>query len=427
MATVLVITPSPEHRAMIETAIQQVPGYDSVFFDDLWRGIDYALWQSRPGPDAVIITASPERPESLEAIQSLLYSQGHMPVLALIGRGSPAYVSEVLSAGAQDYLEGSFSVERLSVSLENMLKLRELRSRSGQWAFPFGISLEEEHYTMLSEYFSQTIHQARQAARYDRTLVIEGEKGTGKAILAEAVHHYSRRKDRPFLSVNIERDIPELETTLRHAMGGTIMVCHRGEFTGPSQQLLEKFHHTLLNRDIRLIICRETGTKRMHGFSSEPQTISNLHPQTISLPCLREHQTDIIALAELWLNSLSHNQRGQQEELSDALRQQLVNHHWPENYAELQMTLFKEMIQQHYPGAMNGAEYSSLPLPEEKGGTAHVPLLDKNGKLRSLEDIEKDIIIFALEHYKSRSAAARNLGIGRTTLYRKVQQFERSA
>jgi DNA-binding NtrC family response regulator len=146
------------------------------------------------------------------------------------------------------------------------------------------------------------------------------------------------------------------------------------------------------------------------------------------LPALRQRKGDIPALARYFLSSIKEQPGLADLVLTDSALGILCSFDWPGNVRQLQAVLFRAAIAcegealraEHFAQLSSEGRHEPSPAPIESSQTG-VVLFDADGHLRSLEDLEADIIRFAIGHYRGRmTEVARRLGIGRSTLYRKL-------
>jgi DNA-binding NtrC family response regulator len=290
-------------------------------------------------------------------------------------------------------------------------------------------------------------------------VLIEGESGSGKEMVLRAMHAASPRAKAPFRLINV-RGVPanSIESVLfgheqnafpgafdrqvgalQHCDSGTLVL---DEIDRLSENLQAKLAETLSSG-----IVRPVGAK--HGFRIDVRVLcaSNLpladlgdaghfHPdllevisQTkITLPPLRERTGDIPALARHFLARIGEQPGLRHLSISDGALNLLSSFEWPGNVRQLQAVLFRAAVfcegetltAEHFPQIVEmvgDCEESVSPNQEGVGVMLYTP----DGNLRPLEEIEADVIRLAIGHYRGRmTEVARRLGIGRSTLYRKL-------
>jgi DNA-binding NtrC family response regulator len=342
----------------------------------------------------------------------------------------------------------------------------------------------------------ERVHRlAERAARSSIPVLIEGERGVGKELIARAIHGSGPQRGRPFLRVNCgETDEAEIDAVLsgsrkgaasgRTALqpnGATLFLDEIGVLSPASQETLARRlaaketpdapNGRRTSGNVRLIAAtsrRLIDLVREEGFLEELFYRLNVLP--IWLPPLREMQADIPHLARSLLARLAAEAgRPSVKAISPAAMALLTADPWPGNIREMERTIFRaimlcegsELTSREFPSVTarsgDGATrdraavadgHSGLPKPaagvavqEQDAGVRHAPsariadfrpaarygvtrLLDDRGELRPFEVLEEEVIRFAVEHYGGRmSEVARRLGIGRSTLYRKIRDY----
>lgn len=281
------------------------------------------------------------------------------------------------------------------------------------------LSLQNTDYDGYSDDWKQVIQQAAHAASADDTLIIAGEAGTGKATLARAIHLHSDRKDKPLVFADTHQDIALLTGVLEAASGGTLVVRHDGHAPASFMRGVERLYKTFTAPHTRLILCWKLS-------SNEAPKTQDDSVERLVIPPLRRRASDSVLLAEAFVARAAIWLGREGLTLSPAARSDLARYRWPGNVRQLHTELFKAILHSPSHAVMSPfACADTSPQAAQEAAAPSVILTDANGNLRSLEDIETEIIQFALTHYQtSRSDIARMLGIGRTTLYRKVHQLD---
>jgi DNA-binding NtrC family response regulator len=392
------------------------------------------------------------------------------PVIVLTAKGGVETVVQAMQAGAIDFFIKPVSADRMVVSIRNALSMGELRSEvtrlkkhtSGRTTFDdlIGDSASMRAVRELGQ----------RAATSGIPVLITGESGVGKEIIARAIHGESTRAGKPFVAVNcgaIPANLVE-----------SILFGHeKGAFTGATDKHLGKFQEanggTLfldevgeLPVDIQVKLLRAlqdseidpVGAKRAvkvnvriisatnrdlaqavreNRFREDLYYRLNVFP--VEAPPLRERREDIPDLVEAFIHRFNVEEGKRVVSASTQTLTMLPAYDWPGNVRQLENAVYRAIVladapylQPHDFPASSGAKappprLASAPAPEELmiglGKDSPVQFLDDKGHLRKLEDIERDLIQLAIEIYAGHmSEVARRLGIGRSTLYRKVRE-----
>ena len=288
----------------------------------------------------------------------------------------------------------------------------------------------------------------------DSTVLICGESGCGKELVAESIHAMSPRADKPFVAINCAA----IPATLIEA---ELFGHERGSFTGALRTregvferasggtlLLDEITEMPLDLQSRLLRVLETKRLSRVGGSSDLEVdvrvvaSTNRSPAqafaegrlrediyyrlavvTVQLPPLRERGTDVLVLAEFFLSELNL-QHGTHKRLSDELRARFLRHHWPGNVRELRNAVERAFIL--CDGELNLAEQE---MPTLRSGPEH----DTHGDViqlpigTTLEEIERTLILATLKHFEGdKRRAADVLGCSLKTLYNKLHAYERT-
>jgi DNA-binding NtrC family response regulator len=297
-------------------------------------------------------------------------------------------------------------------------------------------------------------------------VLIIGESGTGKETLARAIHTASLRAKGPLVSLDckaIPANIVDSELfghekgafpgafaakagKLVQANGGTLVLDEIASLPAATQELLDRVLATGEVRPVGLngshsVDVRVIATNsRMLPEDFEAGLSERISATTVTLPALRERSGDIPALARHLLNRLAEQTGLRPLSIGDDALAVLMRYGWPGNVRQLTGVLFRaallcdgsSLTAEHFPHIAIQARYtgrrtdfapslSKSKSDEAITGAPGVSLYTGDGHLRPLEEIEADIIRLAIGHYRGRmTEVARRLGIGRSTLYRKL-------
>nr|WP_106639878.1 sigma-54 dependent transcriptional regulator [Allosphingosinicella vermicomposti] len=398
-----------------------------------------------------------------------------LPIFILADEGEAGLAIDAMRAGATDYLLRSRVADRLLSALHAAADRRkgggELRFLSEKLSQP----LEFEQIVGSSPEFRAAMAVAAKGARNRAAILIEGERGSGKELVARAIHHASPRKKKPFIAVDCAA-IPHnhIESALfgheqgafagaftRHAGffeagdGGTIFLENIADLAPDMQERLARLMDSgeieriggtePMSVDIRIV----AGTTRKLANDAEAglfnaELLTALSHVTVYLPPLRERRGDIPSLARHLLFHIGEQPGMRPVTISDDALGVLMRFGWPGNVRQLHNVLFRAAVlaksevltAADFPHIQLESAYSRraadigsgmaapVPAPSALTGAPGVTLFTPDGHLRPLEDIEADVIRLAIGHYRGRmTEVARRLGIGRSTLYRKLSEL----
>lgn len=369
--------------------------------------------------------------------------QSNLPMVLMTAHGSIPKAVEAMREGAIDYLSKPFEAE----VLVNMV------SRF--------VGIESCHGDFVAEddKSKEVKLLAARVAQSDATILITGESGVGKEVLARYLHDQSPRANKPFIAINCAA-IPEnmLEATLfgyekgaftgayksspgkfEQAQGGTILLDEITEMDlGLQAKLLRVLQEReverlgsgkTINLDVRVLA---TSNRNMRDYVAENKFREDLFYRLnvfpINLPTLRERPADIVPIAERVLANISRKQGRATPCLSEAAKLKLANHSWPGNVRELDNVMQRALILQL--GEMIAAEdihYESTDtaVTTMTAASAEMPVEDDKVTLGSDVKLhEYGLILEALQRGRgSRKFAAESLGISPRTLRYKMAKM----
>lgn len=375
-------------------------------------------------------------------------------VIVMTGYGSVQDAVQAMRNGAADYIIKPVQKAQLLFTIERALESRALKAelvrlrRNVQDMYGFE-SLIGTSPKMVALY-----EMIASIAETEATVLLQGPTGTGKELMANAIHFRSRRSDRPFVRVNCAA-IPEslLESELfgheKGAFTGAIRQ-HRGRFEQAHNGtiLLDEIGEIPLHIQVKLLRALENGEIQRVGGSETVhvdvriiaatninlrEASSNgtfrsdlyyrLNVVTLAIPPLKERTEDIPLLADHFIKIYTEKNNRMPIHLTDDALQKLMNHSWPGNVRELEHVIERAII-------LGSDDSLHLQLPEtEPTHTSepppqHVPLPIDQTLQEALHGLERDLIIRALKQYNGIQAqAARQLGVSRSNLNYRIQKL----
>ncbi|MGH6966639.1 MAG: sigma-54-dependent transcriptional regulator [Phenylobacterium sp.] len=472
--TVLVVDDDPTQRRLIQAVLER-EGFAVVHAENG----DQAIARLGAGGPADIVLLDLVMPglsgqETLVEMRARGFNQ---PVIVVTATGGIDTVVQAMQAGAVDFFVKPASPERITVSIRNALSMGALKGevdrlkkhQSGRTTFDDLIG-GSPAMTMVKRL-------GERAAKSSIPILITGESGVGKEVIARAVHGSSDRAGKPFVAVNCGA-IPE------NLVESILFGHEKGSFTGATDKHLGKFQEanggTLfldevgeLPLDIQVKLLRAlqeseidaVGSKRsikvdVRIVSATNRDLSQavkegrfredlyyrLNVFPIEAPALRERKDDVPALVDAFVKRFNVEEGKTVVGAAPETMAYLTAFDWPGNVRQLENAVYRAIVladapylQPHDFPAISGVAppagaVESLPTAiaiVPTGGeliagmaqAAPVRILDERGHLRTLEEIERDLIQLAIEIYAGHmSEVARRLGIGRSTLYRKVRE-----
>lgn len=397
-----------------------------------------------------------------ELIAELKERRPALPILMLTTSTSPLLAVEAMRAGATDYLVKPVAPDRMMQALLNATTREAPQDELTPLTEKMGAPLDFDAMVGTSPPFRAALAKAAKTARGHGAVLIEGESGTGKEMLVRAMQAASPRARASFRTINIA-SIPgnSLESVLfGHEKGaftgafdrqvGALQQCDGGtlvldEVDRLSLELQDRLLEAMTLRsvrpigashsfkvDVRIISASNLWLTDLVAAGHFRQELLKLLSVTeIVLPPLRERPGDISSLTRHFLARIGEQPGLRELGITDGALQLLNAFDWPGNVRQLQAVLFRAAVfcdgnaltTQDFPqlSEMIGDLLDDA-RPLQQG--AGVDLYTKDGNLRPLEEIEADVIRLAIGHYRGRmTEVARRLGIGRSTLYRKLSDL----
>ena len=399
-------------------------------------------------------------------IAALRAKREKLPIIVLSHGDSVSVAVEAMRSGASDFLVRPVAPERL---LEALAANSDRRKAAGELApvsEKLAPELALEQLVGAAPEFRAALAVAAKSARSRLPVLIIGEPGTGKETVARAIHAASLRAKGPLLSLDckaIAANIIDSEL-FGHEKGafpgafsskvgkivqadtGTLLLDEVGALPAETQERLDRVLATGEVRPVGLNGSHSVDV-RVIATSSRPLPedflpglAERINATTVNLPPLRDRSGDIPALARHFLSRLSDQTGLKPLSIGNDALAVLMRYGWPGNVRQLAGVLFRAALQcdghsltaDHFPHIAIQSRYSGRrtdfapTLSEARSeeaiaGAPAVTLFTSDGHLRLLEDIEADIIRLAIGHYRGRmTEVARRLGIGRSTLYRKL-------
>ncbi len=483
--TILIADDDAVQRRLVENMVQR-SGYRTVTFDSGDAAIAYLTASDSEGADAMILDLVMPGLDGLGVLAKLREVNLSLPVIVQTAHGGIDNVVSAMRAGAHDFVVKPVGLERLQVSLRNALNASALKgelqrirhSREGRLTFADIITRSEAMRGML--------RMAEKAAGSAIPVLIEGESGVGKELIARAIHGSSERATKPFVAVNCGA-IPDnlVESILfghekgaftgateRHAgkfveaSGGTLFLDEVSELPQAAQvKLLRALQEGEVEAvggrkpikvDVRIISATNRNLlERAKAGHFREDLFYRLHVLPLTVPPLRTRREDIPHLTRHFLARFRAEENRDIAAVSADALTALASFGWPGNVRQLENAIYRAVVMSErselglsdfpllagHDAARTETELPKLDLDHQADMTpsfvsneipiapsvtpAALPLLTVEGEVRPIEEIEAEVIRFAITHYRGQmSEVARRLGIGRSTLYRKLESID---
>ena len=401
------------------------------------QSIDVVLLALRPGATG------------LKALRQLKRSRPDVELIAIAGHGTVESAVQSMRAGAYDYVTKPFSLDELKLLLERVaahLKLKtenrilreKIKSKQGFGSIIGRAPEMDKLYRIIAK-----------AAHSSHPVLILGESGTGKELVARAIHYSGAYRDKPFIPVDCGSLVPTLIESelfgyvkgaftgamqskaglLSIADGGTVFLDEVGELP---VDLQAKMLRALQEKEIRPVGSTKTVSIDVRILAATNRDLESavaqgsfrrdlyfrLNVLSLRIPPLRERRQDVPLLAGHILERLSHTS-GRAHELSDDAMRALLAHDWPGNVRELENCL------ERCCAITSGEVIHVVDLPSSLTGAPRRLVAEApESRIIPLVDLEKQTILGAIAQLNGdKLMAAKMLGIGKTTLYRKLKEY----
>ena len=475
--TVLVVDDDPTQRRLIQAVLDR-EGYAVVHAESGGEAIDRMT--KGGGADVVLLDLVMPGMTGMEALAEMRTAGVDAPVIVLTANGGIETVVKAMQAGAQDFFVKPVGVERLLIGVRNALRMEALTAEVGRLKKRAAGRFTFDDLVGQSPPMRIIRSLGARAAKSSIPVLITGESGVGKEVIARALHGASDRAGKPFVAVNcgaLPVNLVEsilfghekgaftgaVEKTLgkfREADGGTLFLDEIGELPLDMQvKLLRALQESEIDPvgakrpvkiDVRIVSAtnRDPAQQVKDGAFRE-DLFYRLNVFPIEAPALRDRREDIPALVDHFVARFNVEEGKRIAGCTPETTALLTGFDWPGNVRQLENAVYRAIVladapflQPHdFPAISGLAAPLNAPIPTADMGetavTAAAPalhelppapdlpirVLDDRGHLRTLEEIERDLIQHAIEVYAGHmSEIARRLGIGRSTLYRKVRE-----
>jgi DNA-binding NtrC family response regulator len=425
--------------------------------------------------DAILLDHWLGGEEGSRIVQQIRSVRPDLPLLVMTAQTSVALAVDAMRAGASDFLVKPIAPDSLLAALNAATDRRQRSGELRPLSEKISKTLAFEEIVGSAPKFRAAMAVAAKAARARVSVLIEGESGSGKEVIAQAIHSSSPRGRKGMITVNCGAiPVNLVESVLfGHEKGAFTGAFdrHIGRFEDAdgSTLFLDEIGELPLETQVKLLRAIETGEiQRVGGRAIQMVDVRiiaatnrrlidevaagrfredlyyRLNVVHVDIPPLRDRASDIPALARHLLHRIAEQPGMRYLSITDDALAVLMRYGWPGNVRQLQNALFRAavlcdgnaltaddfpQIQQESRWNRRADDYHRPVLNGSAQTTAlqngpGITLYGDDGNMRSLDDIEADVIRLAIGHYRGRmTEVARRLGIGRSTLYRKLGEL----
>jgi NtrC-family two-component system response regulator AlgB len=439
--SILVVDDEPNIRKTLAIALE-AEGHRVVAVSNFKDALSEA---SRRFFDLALVDLRLGTKSGMELIPALRTACPWLKVVVITAYASIDTAVEAMRRGAFDYLPKPFTPDQLLLLIRKITEVRTLEQKVAALQEALSEAAPEADLTSRSPAMQKILAMTQRVGGSDATLLIRGESGTGKTMLARAIHSWSRRSSKSFgvvscPSLSVELLESELFGHVKGAFtgavrdhlgriaaceGGTLFLDEIGDLPLPLQaRLLRVLQEKEYERvgevetrkaDVRIIAATSVDlAAAVKAGRFREDLFYRLNVVEIIVPPLRERQEDILPLAERLLAFFARQNHRRILGFTAAARAALQHYHWPGNIRELRNVIERAVLLSQ--GEIIGVENMPLHL-------ASTPTEPKVGDLVSLEIIEEMHIRQVLAAAKSLEEAARILGMDPVTLWRRRKKY----
>lgn len=477
-STILIVDDDPVQRRLLEATVRRF-GYDVEMCDGGEKALQRLKTTSPTQIDLMILDLVMPDLDGMGVLSKMRELGIFVPVIVQTAHGSIEAVISAMRAGAADFVVKPVGAERLQISIKNALRFDALEGEVRMMKQKASGALSFKDIITNSPDMDRVIRLGERAARSNIPVLIEGESGVGKEVIARAIQGGSDRKGKPFITVNCGA-LPE------HLVESILFGHEKGAFTGATEKhagkfveahggtlFLDEIGELPLETQVKLLRALQegevdpVGAKRsvrvdIRLISATNQNLIelvkagkfredlyyrlNVFPVTV--PSLRARADDIADLARRFTARFAAEEGKRIRGLSAETLSLLSRYSWPGNVRQLENAVFRavvlaegdELTVTEFPQIAAQVEGFDVRVPS---AAQHMPTriereivrvevrdptalsaMNEAGDVRPLDQIEAAMIRLAIQHYRGQmSEVARKLGIGRSTLYRKMSEL----
>src|SRR3954470_20630249 len=422
-------------------------------------GADYAVkaagtaeegWKLAGDVDLILTDLKLPGMDGLALLEKLKAQNSHTPVIVMSAFSTVENAVEAMKRGAVDFLPKPFSLDHLSVVVEKALEVSKLRDENRELREALGERYKFENIIGSSPAMQDIFATIMRVAPTRATVLLAGESGVGKDMIARAIHQHSPRKDRPFVKINCTA-IPE------NLMESELFGYEKGAFTGANTSKPGKFEQAdtgtvfldeigdvppsiqvkllrvlqereferlgsnkTLHIDVRVIAATNQDLRAaLEQGTFREDLYYRLNVVPLNIPPLRERKQDIPFLANHFVQKLAADTGSRAESITDAAMEKLMGYHWPGNVRELENVIERSLVM------CAGTQLDAADIKLENAPRARTQT--ENHFLpegMTLDTYEQELIREALRRADgNKSQAARLLGLTRNALRYRLTQM----
>jgi len=425
-------------------------GFHSTYYISAEKALDALKTESF---DVLLTDMNLPNMNGIELCERVVANRPDIPVIVITAFGSMETAIAAIRAGAYDFVTKPIDTEFLVLALDRAVNHHGLQEKVKLLDEALKKSHQFDELIGQSPPMCKLIDRLERVADTETSILITGETGTGKELVAQALHNRSRRHKSPFVAVNcaalpdtlLESELfghksgaftdakTERKGLFFQANGGTLFFDEIGDFPLALQpKLLRALEERCVRPiggtselafDVRIIAAtnRDIETAVEENRFRE-DLYYRINVIQIDLPPLRERGTDILLLAQHFVEQFAIRSGKQVTGISNAASEKLLNYTWPGNIRELRNTIERAVVLTRY----EKISVDDLPEKIRDYKTSHLLVgSDNPSELVPIQEVERRYILHVLKTVgDNKTLAARVLGLDRKTLYRKLQHYK---
>lgn len=406
--------------------------------------------------DSALLDLNLGSENGLDVLEQILKRQPHLPVIIFTAQGSVKNAVEAMRRGAVDFLEKPFTREQFHLVLARVQRFQQLNQNISRLEREVKDSNAQSPGILLDSTMprmKEVMDTLLRAAKTPASILILGESGTGKSIVARAVHQQSHLSNKPFVTVScpsLSRELLESELfghvkgaftgalqdhwgKVKAAAGGTLFLDEIGDLPMEIQpkllRLLQEREYERVGEnvtrqaDVRIIAATSHDLKKRVAESAFREDLYfRLNVITVEMPSLRDRQGDLVAFAEHYLSHFAALCGRHLDGFTAPALAGIIACPWPGNLRQLRNAIERAVIM------AKGSKITLEDLPAELreldvSGANGADSLPQIGSMISMEQLEEAHLRKVLERTSNLAEAAQVLGIDQATLYRKRKKI----
>lgn len=407
----------------------------------------------RGGVDCLLLDVRMPGIGGLDLVQRVVRHDPPVPVVMISGEGSVSAAVEALKRGAYDFLEKPVDPDKLDHTIQNAIRRRDLQEENSQLMEELEA---EKRLVGDSDVHRNLLARIARYAESDARVLITGESGTGKELVAWAIHHHSERRGRPYIAINCAA-VP------RELLGSELFGHRKGAFTGAGEdrkgkfvaadggtlfldeigdmdidlqakllRVLENMEVEVLGEnqprpiDVRILAATNQDLEAaIENGTFRRDLLFRLKVLTLEIPPLRERREDVLPLVYHFLARFRQSYNRPVFRLTPRAETLLINYHWPGNVRELRGAVERLVVMGEGEEIDIDAVMESLEIKQGiRAPDGTLPDDAPQTLKEARNSFEKRFIEETLARFDWRIGdTAASLGIDRTSLFRKMQQY----